>query len=142
MKLTPLLLAALLALSACTQNITDTDVDNNALTLTQLRKITTAEDNGKTLLIDARTPAEYAAGHIPHAANISVAQVSGIDGNTDPRLLKYKTLVVYGNDPASIPAKSLGKRLIATGYKDVRFYPDGFAGWQGAGLPVDKSPAR
>lgn len=137
------ILAAVLTLPlpGCTQNITDTDVEGNALTLTQLRKLT-ADDKGKTLLIDARTPSEYAAGHLPGAVNLSVAQVSGAEGATDPRLLKYKTLIVYGQDPSSITAKSLGKRLIATGYKDVRFYPDGFAGWKAAGLPADASPIR
>ncbi|HYD02512.1 MAG TPA: rhodanese-like domain-containing protein [Phycisphaerales bacterium] len=142
MKLHLAILATVLLFTACTQNISDTDVDNAALTLSQLRKVTAADTKGTTLLIDARTPGEYSAGHIPGAANLSVAQVSGVEGATDPRLLRYKTLIVYGNDPASITAKSLGKRLIATGYKDVRFFPEGFAGWQSAGLPIEKPPAR
>ncbi|HZW06213.1 MAG TPA: rhodanese-like domain-containing protein [Phycisphaerales bacterium] len=137
-----LALLATVLLTACSQSISDTDVDNTALTLSQLRKITAADTKQGTLLIDARTPAEFSAGHIPGAANISVAQVSGVEGATDPRLLRYKTLIVYGNDPGSITAKSLGKRLIATGYKDVRFFPEGFSGWQSAGLPIEKSPAR
>lgn len=132
-----LLLTAALLLTACTPNINDTDVEKEALTATQIRSIVSTRAD-KTLLIDARTPADYAAGHIPGAANISVAQISGVEGDLDPRFAKYNTLIVYGNDPGSIPAKALGKRLIATGYKGVRFYPEGFEGWQREGLPVEK----
>jgi len=133
-----LLILALVSLPACTQNITDTNVEETSLTYPQLRKL--ADDpKSKTLLIDSRTPSEFAAGHIPGAVNISVAQVSGVEGATDARLLKFATLIVYGNNPASITAKSLGKRLIATGYKDVRFYPDGFEGWKASGGRIESA---
>lgn len=133
-----LLILALLILPACSQNITDTNVEETSLTYSQLRKLSD-DPKGKTLLIDARTPSEFAAGHIPGAVNISVAQVSGVEGATDARLLKFATLIVYGNNPASITAKSLGKRLIATGYKDVRYYPDGFDGWKASGGRVEQA---
>jgi rhodanese-related sulfurtransferase len=132
-----LLPTAALLLAACSQNINDTDVEKEALTATQIRSIVSTRAD-KTLLIDSRTPTDYAAGHIPGAVNVSVAQVSGIEGDLDPRFAKFNTLIVYGNDPGSIPAKALGKRLIATGYKGVRFYPEGFVGWQKEGLPVEK----
>ncbi|MBY0308844.1 MAG: rhodanese-like domain-containing protein [Phycisphaerales bacterium] len=134
MKRLPLLLACLLA--ACTPNINDTDVEKEALTASQVRALV-ADKPDKTLLIDSRTPADYAAGHIPGAVNITVAQVSGLEGDLDPRISRYSTLIVYGADPGSIPAKALGKRLIATGYKGVRFFPDGYAGWLAAGLPSE-----
>jgi rhodanese-related sulfurtransferase len=131
-----LFVLAALSLAACTPNINDTDVEKESLTATQVRSILSTRGD-KTILIDARAASEYTAGHIPGAVNMTVASVSGVEGDVDARLSKYSTLIVYGNDPASIPAKALGKRLIATGYKGVRFYPDGFAGWQKEGLPVE-----
>ncbi|MDP1663055.1 MAG: rhodanese-like domain-containing protein [Phycisphaerales bacterium] len=136
-----LLILALLILPACSQNITDSSVEETSLTFSQLRKLTENDkDKAKTLLIDARTPIEFAAGHIPGAVNISVAQVSGVEGATDARLLKFATLIVYGSNPSSITAKSLGKRLISTGYKDVRYYPDGFDGWKASGGRIEATP--
>lgn len=133
------LLAALL-LSACTTNINDTDVEKEALSLSQVQKMTAANDTS-TLLIDARTPQDYNAGHIPGAVNVTVAQISGVDGDIDPRIARYSKLIVYGNDPGSIPAMALGKRLIASGYKGVRYYPEGMMGWKAAGLPIEtKTP--
>lgn len=133
------LVAALsLLATGCTQTINDTDVENEILTLTEVRKLTSTKPD-KTLLIDARTPADYAAGHIPGAANVLLAQVSGMEGDIDPRLSRYSTLIVYGKDPGSVTAMALGKRLITSGYKGVRYYPEGIMGWQAAGLPVEKS---
>ncbi|MFT3685782.1 MAG: rhodanese-like domain-containing protein [Phycisphaerales bacterium] len=130
------LVLAALCFAACTPNINDTDVEKESLTAAQVRSIMSTRGD-RTLLIDARAANEYAAGHIPGAVNVTVANVSGVEGDLDPRFSKYNTLIVYGNDPASIPAKALGKRMIATGYKGVRFYPDGFSGWQKEGLPVE-----
>lgn len=127
--------AALIFACGCTPDINDTDVEKEALTLGQVQKMTA--DTGSTLLIDARTPQDYAAGHIPGAVNLSVAQVSGIDGDIDPRIAKFGKLIVYGNDPGSVSAMALGKRLISSGYKGVRYYPEGMMGWKAAGLPVE-----
>ena len=130
-------------LGACNNDVTDTDLEKRIITLPEVRK----ELASKTppLLIDARSRQDFSAEHISGAVNMGVTSVSGNRGDTDPRLLAYPVLIVYGQDPASAGARALGKRMIASGYDDLRFFAGGLSAWKQAGLPTtrpaEKTPA-
>lgn len=144
LALTLALLAPLTFGGGCTQNINDTNVEDESVTLTQLQEYIKS-DKKTTLLIDSRMASLYNAGHIPGAVNMSVTQINpggaGGEKATDPRLAKYDALIVYGANPGSINSMALAKRLLEAGYKDVRYYPDGFDGWKAAGMPVEATPS-
>ena len=80
--LTLIIAIACALIGGCTKNINDTDVENEALTLTEVRKLT-SDKAGSTLLIDARTPQDYAAGHIPGAVNLPLPELRERLGELD-----------------------------------------------------------
>jgi rhodanese-related sulfurtransferase len=137
-------LAVAASLGACNNDVTDADLEKRIITLPEVRKELAAKS--PPLLIDARSRQDFSVEHIPGAVNMGVTSVSGMRGDTDPRLLAYPLLIVYGQDPASAGARALGKRMIASGYDDVRFFAGGVSAWKQAGLatnkPGEKSPSQ
>lgn len=91
-----------------------------------------AVGTGKTVLLDVRTPAEFAAGHLEGAKNIDVespdfaAQIAGLD--------KGATYALYcrsGNRSGVAMATMSG-----AGFTHVFHLGGGITAWQAAGLPV------
>lgn len=93
--------------------------------------------DGSAMLVDTRTHAEFVAGHIPGARNVSnaaadsvaaVAQLTGGD--------KGKALVLYCNGPFCQASRSLADKLVAAGYTNVRRYQLGIPVWRALGGPT------
>jgi len=87
---------------------------------------------GGDLLLDVRTPAEYAAGHIPGSRNIPLNRLAERLGG----LPVGKRVLVYCQGASRSPiAASI---LQARGANTVTEMNDGFEGWQAAGGPVER----
>jgi rhodanese-related sulfurtransferase len=127
--------ATLAGLGGCSKQITDRDVV--PITLVEVRAIVESPRPGHVLLIDPRSPASFAAGHLPGARNLQLAEVRSERG-TDPAMERYGELVVYGDDPGTASAVAMTKRLMMTGYKNVRMYMGGLSEWKRAGLRVEE----
>jgi phage shock protein E len=87
------------------------------------------------LVVDVRTPQEYAAGHIPGAINIPHEQVASrvaeLSGKGEVAMYCMKG-----------PRARLGEAaFVGAGGKDVLHIEGGFAAWESAGLPVVKGSA-
>jgi rhodanese-related sulfurtransferase len=83
------------------------------------------------LLLDVRTPAEYAAGHIPGSRNLPLAHLE----ERLAELPAIQPVIVYCQGAHRSPiAASI---LQAHGWRDVCDLNDGFLGWQAAGAPVE-----
>jgi hydroxyacylglutathione hydrolase len=83
------------------------------------------------LLLDVRTPAEYAAGHIPSSRNIPLGRLVAAIGE----LPAGQTAIVYCQGASRSPiAASI---LQAHGWETVTEMNDDFDGWQAAGAPVE-----
>ncbi|MES2766127.1 MAG: rhodanese-like domain-containing protein, partial [Bacteroidota bacterium] len=84
------------------------------------------------VLIDVRTPGEFAAGHLQNAKNIDwngaafESEVAQLD--------KEKPLLVYCQSGRRSDAAA--DKMRAMGFKNVLELDGGFAGWRGAGMPV------
>lgn len=141
----PLIGACLCLCTGCETGTTDRDI--KALTAGDATRLHRSAEQSPgrrvVLFIDPRSPEEFAAGHIPGARNLSLAEVP-LKAPRLPDLSSYGTLVVYGSNPASAVAKGMTKRLIANGYDGVRYFPGGLAEWEKLGGPVERSeaPAR
>jgi hydroxyacylglutathione hydrolase len=84
------------------------------------------------LLLDVRTPAEYAAGHIPGSRNIPLGRLAERLGE----LPADQKIIVYCQGASRSPiAASI---LLAHGWGDIRELNDGFDGWQATGAPVER----
>jgi rhodanese-related sulfurtransferase len=91
--------------------------------------------DGSAVVLDSRKRAEYVAGHIAGARNVSlpadappsdyaaaVAQLLGGD--------RSKPLVLYCNGPHCQASRLLGDQLLAAGFTDVRRYQLGIPMWR------------
>jgi len=114
-------------LAGCSTQITDDDIRTVGIGEVQSLADRSADEPGVLLLIDPRAPSAYAAGHIPGAQNISLVAID--PDRRDPALEDYDTIVVYGDDPGSAPARAMVKKMMAAGYERVRFFAGGLREW-------------
>jgi rhodanese-related sulfurtransferase/DNA-binding transcriptional ArsR family regulator len=95
------------------------------------QELATLLKSGEALVLDARPPEEYEAGHIPGAVNVPLG--------TLPRRLagfpRRKEVVAYCRGPYCMLAVEAVKRLRRRGYR-VRRLEDGFPEWKSRGRPV------
>ena len=85
------------------------------------------------IVIDVRTPDEYAAGHIPGAVNIPFDEVAARISEVDaPNGVALYCMV----GPRARKGESA---LLGAGYTSVLHIDGGLAAWQAAGLPVEQS---
>jgi len=102
------------------------------ISLAQMRKIL---DGKSGIIADARTPDEYATGHIPGSLNLYAMEPENyVELIAD---LPRDTLVtVYCSNPHCPFARSVAELLGTFGFTNVLLYDDGYDGWIDAGLPV------
>lgn len=88
---------------------------------------------GLVTVLDVRPPEEYAAGHLPGAANVPLAELEeGLK-----LLAPDQEVVAYCRGPYCVLAFEAVARLRARGFKAFRLQ-DGFPEWRRAGLPVEQ----
>jgi hydroxyacylglutathione hydrolase len=84
------------------------------------------------LLLDVRTPTEYAAGHIAGSQNIPLGRLAAAIGE----LPADQPAIVYCQGASRSPIAA--SMLQAHGWETVTEMNDGFDGWQAAGAPVER----
>ena len=116
------------SLSGCAKKITDSDI--KFVRVDEVRELQqTAKERPKVmLLIDPRSPRAYNEGHIPEALNISLATINP-DSKRNPAYEGYNNIIIYGDDPASAPARAMTKKMMLAGYKHVRMFGGGMRDW-------------
>lgn len=97
-------------------------------------EVTTLINRGKTTILDVRTAAEFANGHLREAKNIPLGELSSRIGELDKS--KGKTIVVVCE--RGVRAEKAARLLKAAGFEDVTTLDGGMAAWQSSGLPVAK----
>ena len=99
-------------------------------------------DNPGAVVLDARNSAAYREGHIPGALSLPAAEFETAYEGLKPLLWpqREKIIVVYCSDVWCGQADMLQQKLINHGFLHVGRFPDGWAAWREAGLPVEKSP--
>jgi rhodanese-related sulfurtransferase len=100
----------------------------------QVRRIVA---DGSAILVDSRSRAEYAAGHIPGARVLNgpdahVAELEHLGGGD-----KSRALVLYCDGPYCGQSKRLAEQLVAAGFTNVRRYQLGIPIWRVLGGPTE-----
>jgi phage shock protein E len=91
------------------------------------------EAGAAPVVIDVRTPAEYASGHVPGAINIPFDQVAQRIAEIDaPQGVALYCMV-------GPRARKGEAALLAAGYESVFHLEGGLAAWQAAGLPIERA---
>ena len=88
------------------------------------------------LIVDARSPELYAAGHIDGAVSLPMVEVDAMLPDFLSRVDKGQTLITYCSGFGCPDSFDLGVFLIEAGYQDVRVFEGGYPEWRDAGLPV------
>ncbi len=91
------------------------------------------ESGAAPVVIDVRTPEEYASGHIPGAVNVPFDQVAQRIAEIDaPHGVALYCMI----GPRARKGESA---LLAAGYDKVFHLEGGLAAWQAAELPVEST---
>ena len=90
---------------------------------------------GLVQFVDARSPSEYKAGHLPGALNVPVEEIK--DKGSRVNLPSGKAPVIYCSDPQCSKSAELAALLSRQGVRGIRIMPGGWAGWYEAGLPSE-----
>lgn len=104
-----------------------------------LELVARQQSQGDVVFVDARGPAEFAAGHIPSAFNIGPDAFYG--GQYPPALdeiPKSYIVVVYCGGGECDASKLVALRLKEAGFERLHIYEDGFTGWSAGNHPIAK----
>ena len=88
------------------------------------------------LFIDPRGDADFDAGRVPGAIHLplngglSEASLSDVAN-------KDETLVFYCNGVKCAVSSEACAKAVAWGFTDVRYFREGFPGWEAAGYPIE-----
>ena len=91
-------------------------------------------NQGPTLVLDVRDVNEFAAGHLPRARHIPLAE---LDKRVE-EIGKFKGKTVIVTCQSGIRSGRAAKLLKAAGFTSVYELKGGLAAWQQASLPVEK----
>jgi rhodanese-related sulfurtransferase len=91
-------------------------------------------NQGKTVVLDVRDPAQFATGHLRDAKNIPLKELPNRISELDK--FKSKNVIVICQSGTQ-SAKATGQ-LKKAGFNEVVSLNGGLAAWQAQGLPVAK----
>jgi rhodanese-related sulfurtransferase len=124
-----LLLALLFVLGACNRSASAQVSDVSAQDILAIP----AEGDGP-VLVDVRTPSEYASGHVPRAINIPVSEVAHRLSELVPH--KEQSVVLYCEQGGR--ALKAAAILVSAGFPKVRHLRGDMSAWRTAGLPIER----
>jgi len=130
MRLNTIALSLVLLLSAAGFACSQTPSEAPSISPSQLSA--RQESGAAPVIIDVRTPQEYAAGHIPNAVNIPFDQVAERISEVEA---PHGVALYCMLGPRARKGETA---LLASGYTSVLHVEGGLAAWQAAGLPVER----
>ncbi len=92
---------------------------------------------GAAVFLDARVPAEYAAGHIPHAFNLPAESFEQQYPRVAPLLSPDLPIIVYCDGVECELSHRVADRLRAQKYANVRVLVNGWTVWRTSGMPTE-----
>ena len=95
----------------------------------------------KAVFLDARSPMDYAQGHILGAQNIPWQSFNEYIDRILDNIPDDVRIVTYCDGEHCSLSEDLAEELISMGYKNVNVLLDGWTRWLEAGLPVEKGEA-
>jgi len=94
-------------------------------------------DSGEYVFVDARSPEDYEAGHIPGAVSLPV-------GQSEERVAAFlehyppeASIITYCSGRTCQDSHHLAEFLLEFGYDNVTVFIDGFPGWEAEGHPIE-----
>ncbi len=91
-------------------------------------------NQGKTVIVDVRNPADFAAAHLLDARNIPLKELS----NRVAELDKFKSKAVIVVCHSGVQSSKAVAQLKSAGFSEVYSLSGGLLAWQAQGLPTAK----
>lgn len=129
----PLFLATFLSVQVVSCNAADKIIGIDKISQPNL--LSQLETKQPPLILDVRSPAEYAAGHIPGAVNIEFRQLPS--RVKEIKEFKNSAIVVYCE--TGIRAKFAEITLSKEGFNSILHLEGHMSAWRSNSLPVEKS---
>jgi len=137
--------AAAMGLSACAQEASEPTVEapqeeQQAVVETQVRDVKAQEASGlieqddALIVLDVRTPEEFAAGHVPGAINVNF---KGEDFTEQLAKLDHSATYVLHCKSGGRSVKALDV-MKAESFENIIHMSDGFDAWVAAGLATEQ----
>ena len=95
---------------------------------------------GVALFIDAREPADYAAGHIGNALNLPALSFERHFGAIAPMLTPESQIVLYCDGKECDLSHRLAESLRQQGFTNAHILFNGWTTWRQAGWPTEQGP--
>lgn len=99
-------------------------------------------NSGGAFFLDAREPADFAAGHIGNALNLPAQSFAQHFGAVVPMLTPQSVLVLYCDGTECELSHRLRESLHQLGYTNTHLLFNGWTAWRNAGLPVTVNKPR
>ena len=107
----------------------------SALRIVSLSQMQRAFEEKRGLLYDARTPEEFAAGHIPGAVNLyAMAPETWVERIAE--VPRDTLILIYCGNPHCPFGRSLAEFLGQFGFSNLVLFDEGWDAWEAAGLPA------
>ena len=94
-------------------------------------------DSGEYVFVDARSPEDYEAGHIPGAVSLPVGQSEERLAAFLERYPPKASIITYCSGRTCQDSHYLAEFLLEFGYDNVTVFIDGFPGWEAEGHPIE-----
>lgn len=91
---------------------------------------------GAALFLDAREPADFAAGHIGNALNLPAQSFGEYFGKVAPMLTLESELILYCDGKECELSHRLADNLRQQGHTNLHILFNGWTAWRDAGLPT------
>jgi rhodanese-related sulfurtransferase len=93
-------------------------------------------EKGEAVFLDARSPGDYAAGHVAGALNLSVEMFEAAFPLLRSRMAEDVAIVIYCDGVHCDQSHRLLLKLRALGYVQARVLVNGWTEWRRANLPA------
>ena len=94
-------------------------------------------DSGRYIFVDARSPDDYEAGHIPGAVSLPVGQFEEYITAFQERHPPGASIIAYCSGRTCQDSHHLAEYLLTFGYDNIHVFIDGFPGWEAEGHPIE-----
>ena len=102
-----------------------------------LMQVKELHDSKQALVVDARSAASFAQGHIAGALALPLEEARKNPASPfRTKVAKDTVIIAYCNGFSCHDSMELGKLLMAAGYSAVYVFEGGLPEWQDAGYPI------
>ena len=95
-------------------------------------------ENQEGIILDARTPEDYADGHIPGAHLLFFYNMNEYYPKLEEELKESPSILVYCGDFDCDDSEYLANELFNLGHVPILVYKGGLHDWRAHGVPVEK----